>query len=152
MKVKEIITIKGWVDGSGWQFSQCYSDQVIDVPEDLTTPGAEMDWSWWELNSRVKGEDTEITVAYYRPDYDPMFDEDEPLAEWSIWESELREAVYMPDDEYLDRWFDSEQPVCLTKDEIKALALGWSVPVDELMGQVHEATEDEIDEWGVSNG
>ena len=89
MKVKEIITIKGWVDGSGWQFSQCYSDQVIDVSEDLIAPGAEMDWSWWETNELSGGEDTEITVAYYRPDYDPMFDEDEPLAEWSIWESEL---------------------------------------------------------------
>lgn len=90
MKVKEIITIKVWTDNSGWSYEQTIGDQVIDVDLEILTPGAEMDWSWWELSESNDGEDTKITVNYYRPEYDPMFDDDEPLATWHIWESELR--------------------------------------------------------------
>lgn len=86
-KVREIITIKGWVDGSGWTFSQCYSDQIINVSDDTLKSGATMDWDWWEKNELAEGEDTEITVSYYSVDADPTVDA--PLAEWCIWESEI---------------------------------------------------------------
>ena len=89
MKVKEIITAAGWIDGSGYSYSTTISDQVIDVPEEMLAPGAKMDWSWMSKDELADGEDCEITVEYYRPDYDPMFDDDEPLATWSIWESQL---------------------------------------------------------------
>lgn len=88
MKVREIVTIKGWVNSSGWSYSQTYSDKIVEVPDDFTE--GEMDWSWWDVSDPVEGEDIEITVAYYREDYDPMFDSGEPLVSWSIWESELR--------------------------------------------------------------
>ena len=41
LKVREVITLKGWEDGSGWSYSQCYSDKVVDITEsDLK----EIDW------------------------------------------------------------------------------------------------------------
>lgn len=86
MKYREIITIKGWQDGSGWSYSQTYSDQIIEVPENILTE--DMDWTWWEANEPTEGEDTEITVDYYAADSD-HYDGDKPLASWSIWESEL---------------------------------------------------------------
>lgn len=151
MKIREVIMIQGWVDGSGWSYSQCYSDSIGEFSDDMLAPGAEMDWSWWQLNSREKGRDTEITVSYYAADVEDITDA-EPLAEWSIWESELREPLYMPDDEHLDSWFGSEYPVCLTAENIADLANGWSKTVEELMEQVHEASDIEIFEWGVYNG
>lgn len=151
MKIREVINIKGWVDGSGWSYSQCYSDSIQEVPDGMLTPDAEMDWSWWQFNSREKGRDTEIIVSYYATDVDDITDV-EPLAEWSIWESELRESLYMPDDDYLDSWFGSDAPMCLSAEDIAYLANGWGKTVDELMEQVHEASEDEIEEWGVYNG
>lgn len=77
---------------------------------------------------------------------------DRYIAERSICESELREPLYFPDDEYCDSWFGSEQPVCLTAEDIADLANGWAMTVEELMEQVHEASDDEIFEWGVTNG
>lgn len=89
MKVREIITAAGWIDGSGYSYSTKISDQIIDAPDEMLAPDAKMDWSWMEKDELSDGEDTEITVSYYRPDYDPMFDNDEPLATWTIWESQL---------------------------------------------------------------
>lgn len=47
------------------------------------------DWSWWEKSEPAEGIDYQITVKYYRTDYDPMFDDDEPIAEFKTWESEI---------------------------------------------------------------
>lgn len=87
-KVREIITINGWTDGSGWNYNQCYSDAIIDVDPGSLTHDADMDWSWWECNDPRDGEDVEITVSYYNLDADPT--DDDPIAEWSTWESEIR--------------------------------------------------------------
>lgn len=84
-KVREIITLSGWVDGSGWSYTQTYSDQIIDVAK--VDPRAEMDWGWWEAGRPIAGQDTQIAVSYYAIDADPTCDN--PLASWSIWESEL---------------------------------------------------------------
>ena len=46
MKVREIITIKGWQDGSGWSYDQCTSDDIIDIGDKIPDS---IDWDWWEL-------------------------------------------------------------------------------------------------------
>ena len=89
MKVREIITLRGWIDGSGWSYTQCYGDSIIDVGGD-TTPDSVVgpDWDWWETGEEPNGGgDTEITLRYYAEDADP--DEDAPLYEESVWENDL---------------------------------------------------------------
>jgi len=87
LKVREVITLKGWVDGSGWSYSQVYSDKIIDITEgDLKS----IDWDWYETDSDnppADGEDTEIIVEFYAEDAEPGYDE--PLASYSKWESDL---------------------------------------------------------------
>lgn len=87
LKVREVITLKEWIKGSGWCYSQVYSDQVIDISEnDLK----EIDWDWYEIDSNnppTVDDDTEITVDLYAVDANIY--EDKPLASHSIWASEL---------------------------------------------------------------
>lgn len=88
MKVREIITLEGWVDGSGISYSTVYDDKITTISEDaLNSP---MDWSWWDAGDKMcDGQDTHIIVRLYRTDYNPMFDNDDPIAEWDVWASEL---------------------------------------------------------------
>ena len=76
----------------------------------------------------------------------------------SAWESDHevlatvleREVYFLPRDEHWDNFFGSaENPECVSFDELKALAIGWAMPLEELLEQVREATEDEIAEYGV---
>ncbi len=89
-KVFEIVEVEKWVDGSGFEYSTTYSSQVVDVsgdsPEEIRKY---FDWSWWDKEELADGEDLKITVKYYRPDYDPAFDDDEPIAKFETWESEI---------------------------------------------------------------
>ena len=100
MKVRQIITIRGWVHGSGWSYCECYDDgdEIIDIsPADLDS---KMDFSWWEVDDITKEEaeeaynvaDTLITVEYFPVDIDfdeISLDDAEPLARWEKWESEI---------------------------------------------------------------
>lgn len=84
-KVREVITLKGWTDGSGYSFTQTYSDSIIDV-----TDIESIDWDWYETgedNPEDSGCDTEIIVKYYAEDAD--ITEDEPLTTHKTWESDL---------------------------------------------------------------
>jgi len=87
IKVREVITLKGWVEGSGWSYGQVYSDEVIDIAEgDLK----EIDWDWYEIDSDnppTEDEDTKIIVDLYAEDAD--IDEDKPLASHTKWASEI---------------------------------------------------------------
>ena len=89
LKVREVITLKGWVEGSGWSYEQCYGDKIIEVTDsELQT--TEMDWSWWETdidNPPSEDEDTKITVDLYAVDANIY--EDKPLASHTIWASEI---------------------------------------------------------------
>lgn len=40
-------------------------------------------------------------------------------------------------------------PVCVDMEELIRLAEGWEMPLDELLDQVHEASKEEIAEFGV---
>lgn len=90
MEVREIIEIGYWEDGSGFSHSETYSSKVIKVAAD-TAEGLKdkFDWKWWEREELGEGRDRKITVKYFWPDYDPMFDDEEPLAEFETWEKEI---------------------------------------------------------------
>ena len=85
MKVREIITLDGWVDGSGWSWTECYGDSIIEIGG---APDDGIEWDWWEASDDPQvGGDTKITVDYYAVDADP--DDDEPLATYSVWHNTL---------------------------------------------------------------
>lgn len=92
LKVREVITLKGWLEGSGWSYSQVYSDKVIDITEgDLKS----IDWDWYETdaeNPPEDGEDTKIIVDLYA--VDASIDEDKPLATHAKWASDLYKERY----------------------------------------------------------
>ena len=80
MKVRRIITLKGWVDGV-WTYEQIYSDQIIEVE------GYEIDvmpWIWWDEDAEnsPKESDTQIIVQFYAVDAD-----EEPLITHRGWAS-----------------------------------------------------------------
>lgn len=92
MKVQEIITVKGWKEGSGWTYNQTIRAETIDIPEeDIKGP---IDWDWYELNEEdtYENEDTEVKVEFYAEDAE--IGQDEPLATHSIWASKLWEDRY----------------------------------------------------------
>lgn len=87
LKVREVITLREWIKGSGWGYSEVYSDQVIDITEDDLKS---VDWDWWEIdrdNPPTVDEDTKITVDLYAVDANIY--EDEPLTSHTIWASEI---------------------------------------------------------------
>jgi len=92
MKVRQIITLKGWIESSGWSYSQIYSDEIVNLVEsDLDA----IDWDWYETDSDnppAEGEDTKIIIDLYAVDAD--IDEDMPLATHSKWASEIWEERY----------------------------------------------------------
>ncbi len=87
LKVREVITLREWIKGSGWGYSEVYSDQVIDITEDDLKS---IDWDWWEIDSNnppTEGEDTLIVVDMYAEDADISVDK--PLASHEKWASEI---------------------------------------------------------------
>ena len=57
---------------------------------------------------------------------------------------------YFPDAEYIDLIFGSESPVCLDREEVDRLSREggeW----ENIWDQVHEATAQEIETYGVYN-
>lgn len=77
MEAREVITLKGWVDGSGWSYEQTYSDKVVKISD----PNS-IDWDWWE-SSNKEGEDTMIVVELYSLD-------GELIARHEKWASEIQ--------------------------------------------------------------
>lgn len=57
-------------------------------------------------------------------------------------------TYYFPNEGETDAFFGSASPVCVDMEELKELANGWGVSLDELLEQVHEATEEEMAEYG----
>lgn len=92
MKVYEIIEISRWVEGSGFSNTETLSSGIVEAngsnEEELK---ARFDWKWWDKSESADGEDLKINVKYYRPDYDSMFDDEEPIAQFEIWESEIND-------------------------------------------------------------
>ena len=61
-------------------------------------------------------------------------------------------TFYFPNTEYTDAFFGSKSPVCVDAVELDRLADEWGLDSDEIRAQVHEATQDEIAEYGVYCG
>jgi len=88
LRVREVITLNGWVDGSGWSYSQVFSDKIIDITEDDLK---EIDWDWWEIdadNPPSEERDTQIIVAFYYIE-DADIDEYTLLTIHTKWASEI---------------------------------------------------------------
>lgn len=66
-----------------------------------------------------------------------------------IEEENKMKKYYFPNDEHIETFFGSEYPVCVDLAELYRLANGWDKSVDDLMEQMHEASESEIAEFGV---
>jgi predicted nucleotidyltransferase len=92
MKVKEVIKLEGWIDGSGRSWQDTYAENTIEIKEsELPKTANDYDWSWYDLpaeDPEDSGEDTKIIVEFYAEDAEPGYDE--PLAKISKWESDLR--------------------------------------------------------------
>ena len=56
---------------------------------------------------------------------------------------------YFANDEYVDYIYGSGELVCIDFAEVKRLASEWKMTIEELMKQVHEATAEEITQYGI---
>lgn len=57
-------------------------------------------------------------------------------------------TYYFPNSEHADAFFGGQSPVCVDAEELDRLAACWGMEPDELRAQVHEASDDEISEYG----
>ena len=66
MKVREVIKIKEWVDGSGYNYEETYSDKLVDVAAEEDVQG-DFGWDWWEKVEPATGTgDLRIVAEYHR--------------------------------------------------------------------------------------
>lgn len=56
-------------------------------------------------------------------------------------------TYYFPDFDIHESFFGNGDPICVDAAEIERLAVEWEFP--DLMEHMHEASEDEINEYGV---
>lgn len=88
-------------------------------------------------------------VAKYPEGYIAVIDESgDPICVEEI----RMKRYYMANPEHSDAIYGDEIPVCIELAEVKRLACEWGMTTDELLEQMHEASTDEIEEWGVCNG
>ena len=84
MKAIEIVTIKGWQDGCGYTYTSEYAVNEIEYEQ-----GAQMDWSWWDVQDLPDGEDVEIICEIYAVDENGDADRSKLLEVYSVWNNEL---------------------------------------------------------------
>lgn len=63
----------------------------------------------------------------------------------------MTKTYFFPDTEHYDAFFGASAPICIDRAELERLARGWEMDIEDLMEQVHEATENEIAEYGTYN-
>lgn len=63
----------------------------------------------------------------------------------------MKKTYYIADTEYSDAIYGDQLPTCLDLTEVERLAREWDMTADELLAQMHEATEDDINEFGIYN-
>ncbi|MBR2047147.1 MAG: hypothetical protein IJ960_00975 [Oscillospiraceae bacterium] len=56
---------------------------------------------------------------------------------------------YLANPEHSDAIYGDQYPVCIDLAEVKRLAHEWDMTTEELLDQMHEASDAEIAEWGV---
>lgn len=57
-------------------------------------------------------------------------------------------TFFFPNTECYEEFFGASLPTCVDLAELKRLARGWEIDLENLMEQVHEASESEIAEYG----
>lgn len=88
MRVREIIEISKWVNGSGEQYNTIFSNKVIELAADTQEEIKEFfDWDFWEKEELAENEDLKITVEYFEVDAD--IECNEPIAKFETWQSEI---------------------------------------------------------------
>ena len=55
---------------------------------------------------------------------------------------------YIANPERADSIYGNELPVCIDLEEVERLAREWGMSTEELLEQMHEASEADIEEWG----
>lgn len=58
-------------------------------------------------------------------------------------------TYYIADSAYSDQIYGNQEPICIDLAEVKRLAKEWDMTMDELLDQMHEASADEIETYGV---
>lgn len=83
---------------------------------------------------------------------DPEFQEilDTEFSEAYIKAALLDKDYFFPNTDAEDAFFGSQDPVCVSIEELVELAIGWGIPFEDLMKQMHEADPDEIWCYGIS--
>lgn len=83
---------------------------------------------------------------------DPSFQDllDTEFSEVYIEAALLDRDYYFPNVDAENSFFGSQSPVCVSLEELAELAIGWGIPLEDLMKQVHLADPDEIWCYGIS--
>lgn len=63
-----------------------------------------------------------------------------------------KKIYYFPDSEHCDTFFGPGEYICVDETELRRLAFGWDMEYEDLLEQVHEASEAEIAEYGTYDG
>ena len=61
-------------------------------------------------------------------------------------------TYYIANPEYSDAIYGNQTPTCIDLAEVERLAREWDMTTEELLEQMHEASEDEIAEYGIYEG
>lgn len=62
----------------------------------------------------------------------------------------MTKTYYFPDDYTEFDIFGQEMPVCIDRAECEWLAEQYEMTIDDFMDNMHEATETEIEEYGIA--
>lgn len=58
---------------------------------------------------------------------------------------------YIANPEHYDAIYGDQLPICIDLAEVNRLSREWDMTPDELLEQMHEATDDEIAEYGIAD-
>lgn len=64
----------------------------------------------------------------------------------------MKKIYYFPNSGRCDAFFWDSDYSCFDEAELRRLAVGWDMEYEELLKQVHEASEAEIAEYGTYDG
>nr|DAE43219.1 MAG TPA: hypothetical protein [Caudoviricetes sp.] len=64
--------------------------------------------------------------------------------------NKMTKTYFFPDDYTEFDIFGQEMPVCIDRAECERLARDYEMDVDDFMDNMHEATETEIEEYGIA--
>ena len=60
-------------------------------------------------------------------------------------------TYYVANDEYMDGFYGDQHPVCVPESTLLRLASSWGIDIADMMEQVHEASQREIETYGIED-